>query len=150
VNRAELTEAFRTLGARDPAAWASSQIEQDIPQLHRFAFLKQAWGAVVEPGNANWIENLQRSQGPSASALNRLVDAGCKVEDLTLIVRAMQTDILFSTCYLLDCPEPVEASDDAIGWGLFTCDAEGNPGEQIGALHESVLETDPCGEAGQL
>ena len=74
MNLAELTEAFRALGATDPESWASSQIKEAIPQLHRYAFLKQAWGAVVDPGNVHWIENLQRSKGNTAEALGQLVD----------------------------------------------------------------------------
>jgi hypothetical protein len=149
VNRTELIEAFRSLGAPDPEAWAASQIEEGIPQLHRYAFLKQAWGTAVGPDNTSWIENMQRGQGAAAGALSRLVDTGCSAEDLTQVVRAMQADLLFSVCYLLDCPDPEDVGDNTIGWGLFTCDTDDQPGEKITGLHESLLETDPCVEGSR-
>ena len=31
----------------DPESWASSQVEEGIPQLARYLFLRQAWGCVV-------------------------------------------------------------------------------------------------------
>jgi hypothetical protein len=146
MNLQDLTEAFRTLGAPDPEAWAKSQIEEGIPQLHRYAFLKQAWDAVLQPDNTHWLANLQRSKGLAAEALGRLAEAGCSEGDLTQVVRAMQADLLFSVCHLLDCPDPEEAGDSAIGWSLFACDNDGMPGQQICSLQESVFETDPCSE----
>jgi hypothetical protein len=35
-----LTEIFKEGGAIDPESWASSEIEEGIPQLARFNFLK--------------------------------------------------------------------------------------------------------------
>ncbi|HEX6368703.1 MAG TPA: hypothetical protein VF006_07220 [Longimicrobium sp.] len=42
--RAEsLAERFSELGAGDPEAWAVSEVEEDIPQLARFIFLRRLW-----------------------------------------------------------------------------------------------------------
>jgi hypothetical protein len=42
--RAEaLAEQFRGLGAGDPEGWAASEVEEDIPQLARFLFLRRLW-----------------------------------------------------------------------------------------------------------
>lgn len=38
-----LVEIFRALGAGDPEAWAASEVEDDIPQLARFLFLRRLW-----------------------------------------------------------------------------------------------------------
>jgi hypothetical protein len=38
-----LVEIFRALGAGDPEAWAQSEVEDDIPQLARFLFLRRLW-----------------------------------------------------------------------------------------------------------
>jgi hypothetical protein len=38
----ELTELFARLGAPRPESWARSQLEEGIPQLARFVFLRQA------------------------------------------------------------------------------------------------------------
>jgi hypothetical protein len=37
-----LTKVFDKFGARDPRAWAKSQLTEGIPQLQRFLFLPQA------------------------------------------------------------------------------------------------------------
>ncbi|HEX2208857.1 MAG TPA: hypothetical protein VHG93_14350 [Longimicrobium sp.] len=39
----ELAETFRALGAGDPEAWAASEVEDGIPQLARFIFLRRLW-----------------------------------------------------------------------------------------------------------
>lgn len=62
----ELTELIRRLGARDSDAWASSQIEEGIPQLACFLCLRQAWRQVVREDACDWIEEeIERSlNGP--------------------------------------------------------------------------------------
>jgi hypothetical protein len=35
---ADLTELLTRLGATDPAAWARSEVEEDIPQVARYLF----------------------------------------------------------------------------------------------------------------
>src|SRR6478736_3386328 len=42
MDQKKLSALFRTLGARDPGAWAQSQIEEGVPQLARFLFLRQS------------------------------------------------------------------------------------------------------------
>lgn len=42
--RAEaLAERFRAAGAQAPEEWAASEVEDDIPQLARFLFLRRLW-----------------------------------------------------------------------------------------------------------
>ncbi|WP_278924263.1 hypothetical protein, partial [Pseudophaeobacter profundi] len=57
----QLTELFRALGAQRPEQWASSQIQEKIPQLHRYLFLKQAWAQVVDETDDSWIERIIES-----------------------------------------------------------------------------------------
>jgi hypothetical protein len=39
----ELAERFRAAGAEQPEGWAASEVEEDIPQLARFIFLRRLW-----------------------------------------------------------------------------------------------------------
>ena len=39
----DLAHLFKIAGASDPEAWARSEVEEGIPQLARFLFLRQAW-----------------------------------------------------------------------------------------------------------
>ena len=39
----ELAGTFRDLGAGEPEVWAASEVEDDIPQLARFLFLRRLW-----------------------------------------------------------------------------------------------------------
>lgn len=49
ARRAEaLAETFRSLGAEEPEAWALSEVEDGIPQLARFIFLRRLWRGVDE------------------------------------------------------------------------------------------------------
>lgn len=38
-----LVEKFRAVGAEQPEEWAASEVEDDIPQLARFLFLRRLW-----------------------------------------------------------------------------------------------------------
>jgi hypothetical protein len=150
---AELTALFERLGARDPAAWAASQLEEGIPQLHRFLFLRQAWTAIEAQSDAQWIAAYvalaeKQPDAPYAGlglALKRALAAGAASVDVAEIARAAQAQLLFQLCYLMEDPSLDETELEGLGWGLFRTDEEGQPLGPIWGLHESVLETDPTG-----
>jgi hypothetical protein len=153
MNQKELAAMFRRLGARDPEGWARSQVEEGIPQLARYLFLRQAWRQVVKEGDSGWIEaSIERAQThpdePYAGvghALTKLRALGTTDEEITDVVRGMQAQLLFSLCYLLDDPGEVEPEVEDVAWVLAQVDTEGNVLGTVGGLHESVLETDPTG-----
>lgn len=68
---------------------------------------------------------------------------GATDEEITDVVRAMQANLLFSLCYVLEDPGAVEPKAADIAWALVQVDGEGNVVAIINGLHESVLETDP-------
>ncbi len=72
-NLPELTALFEKLGARDPQGWASSQVNEGIPQLHRFLFLRQAWSQVIAEDSVGWVDyhitGPQRQEAASPSVL---------------------------------------------------------------------------------
>ncbi len=151
---AELTALFEKLGARDPASWAASQIEEGFPQLQQFFFLRQAWSHIVAGSDTGWMQQaIQRGElipeEPFAgvgAALRRCLDQGVSAQDLNDIVRGKQAELLFNLCYLLNDPSFVEKELNDLEWGLFQVDGDGNPmPPRIGFLHKSVLETDPSG-----
>lgn len=150
----ELTSLFERLGAPGPAAWARSQLEEGLPQLQRYLFLRQAWRAVVGEGDTHWMNAYiaQANKQPDAPyagvghALQRCLDQGASAEDVNAIVRGMQAELLFSLCYLLDDPALPEQELMDLEWGLFQVGSDGKPVlPRIGGLHESVLGTDPTG-----
>jgi hypothetical protein len=150
---ADLTELLTRLGATDPAAWARSEVEEDIPQVARYLFLRQAWTHVVPERDDTWIDAWRELAAASPGApcagigpaLERLLAAGASREDLSAVVRVMQYSTLFGLCYLLDDPGEVEPEVADVAWALVEVDDEGTVGRHIGALHESLLETDPSG-----
>ena len=150
-SKQELTALFRELGARNPEQWAASQVDEGIPQLLRFLFLKGAWEAVPAEGDAGWIdreidEATRHPTQPYAGlglALARCRRRGVADADLTEIARCLRAQMLFSIGYLIDGPGYSHALED-VSWGLFQTDEDGKPfGEQMAGLHESVLEFDP-------
>lgn len=104
----ELTALFRKLGAPDPEGWASSQIEEGIPQLQRFLWLREAWRLIVSDDDFGWIDAQikhaeKRPNDPYAGvgiALQRCLAKGVEKETLNEIVRGMQAQLLFGlvTC----------------------------------------------------
>jgi hypothetical protein len=153
MNADELTALFRTLGATDPEDWASSEIEEGIPQLHRFLFLRQAWRMIVNEDDPSWIGRLIQSAEASPNqpyagvghALKKLRARGATEEEITDLVRGMQAELLFGFCYLLEDPGEVEPEVAHVAWSFVRVDAEGEPLGNIPGLHESVLELDPTG-----
>jgi hypothetical protein len=157
VNLQELTELFRKLGAQNPEGWARSQIRENIPQLARFLFLRQAWKLVVDEDDRQWISERRQIDtdepaGDIGPAIGRILAAGADESDLTRVVRIMQWEILFGLCYLLDDPdylrddrEIIQKEAGDIDWCLFQVGNNGLPVAVVDGLHESVLETEPTG-----
>lgn len=153
MDQKNLAATFRKLGVRDPESWARSQVEEGIPQLARYLFLRQAWRNIVKEGDSRWIEaSIERARThpdePYAGvghALTKLRARGATDEEITDVVRGMQAELLFSLCYLLEDPGDTEPEVEDVAWVLAQVDADGNVLGTIGGLHESVLETDPTG-----
>ena len=150
----ELTELFRSLGAKEPELWARSQVGEGIPQLLRFLFLKSAWDNIPAEGSYGWIDKtIERATAypdePYAGlghALARCRQAGVRDQDLTEIARCLQAQMLFSVGYLIDGPAYFPRGLEDVSWGLFQISEDGSPvGAQIAGLYESVLEFDPTG-----
>lgn len=149
----ELTALFRKLGAPDPEGWARSQINEGIDQLARYVFLREAWKRVVPLENTNWIDAqiAAAKAGPSAPhagaghSLQRLLAAGAERKDIHEVVRVMQSELLFSLCYLLEDPGELEPEIADLSWRLMRTNDDGECIGPIVGLHESVLETEPAG-----
>jgi hypothetical protein len=150
MNEEELTQLFRKLGAREPEDWARSQLSDGIPQLSRYLFLRQAWQKVVRPDEHNWMQEM-RPKDPNAPggelgpAVDRILAAGARPDDLTTVVRVMQWRLLSRLSVLVEDPGVLEDEVADIWWQLFRVDENNNPIEPISGLIESVLETDPMG-----
>jgi hypothetical protein len=148
-----LTRLFEIAGARDPSTWAKSEVDEGIPQLARFMFLRQAWRSIIPDDDISWIEREIQSatRNPDAPgselgvALARLQKAGASPRDLSVVARNAQWQLLHSICYLLSDPSIEEEELQHVAWRLFEIDEKGNIGRPVGGLHESVLETDPTG-----
>ncbi|MGP8052431.1 MAG: hypothetical protein ACLQAH_01275 [Limisphaerales bacterium] len=150
MNKQELTKLFTRLGARNPEQWAKSQLEEGVPQLARFLFLRQAWNLLVGSDDRTWIRTQAATDssvpgGAIAPALKRLLEKDVCEEDLTTVVRVMQWRLLSAFCYLLDDPGNLEDEVKDIAWRLFEVNKNGEPIAVIAGLHESVLDTEPSG-----
>ncbi len=109
MDEAELTEVFRQFGARDPEGWARSQIEEGIPQLARFLFLKACWSSVNEDGDTTWIDRVLSNTPPHseepfsgiAHSIRSLLAAGASRDDIAELVRATQAEMLATLTYVM-------------------------------------------------
>jgi hypothetical protein len=150
---ATLTHLLELAGAPEPSNWAKSEVQENIPQLARFMFLRQAWRRVLSADDTAWIDNhitwsRKNSNSPGAAlgpSLERCLQKGCSREDLLEIARTAQWQLLHAICYLLSDPSIEEPELQHIAWALVEIDPNGQRGREIGGLHESVLETDPTG-----
>jgi hypothetical protein len=150
---AVLTRLLELAGARNPEGWAESELQEDIPQLARFLFLRQSWRGVISDDDTMWIDNeitesKLRKQTPRSSlgpALERCLDTGCSKKDLVTVARTAQRQLLHHICRLLSDPSIDEPQLQHVAWALVEVDESGRRGREIGGLQESVLETDPTG-----
>ncbi|KAA1257551.1 hypothetical protein LF1_00380 [Rubripirellula obstinata] len=149
----KLAAIFRQLGASDPDSWASSEANENIPQLARYMFLKGAWDRIASDDELSWIDNVIANVPPesndpyagAAHSIRRMIAAGVSRTDIATLVRNSQAEFLFDICYMMADPGSVSGNADLVNWTLVECDAAGNLGRSINGLHESVLETDPTG-----
>lgn len=153
-SRTRLTALFKELGAASPEEWAASQLDEGIPQLLRFLFMRQAWEDIPAEGDSSWIDRTiasarahpDRPYAGLGQALDRCRKKGVSDDDLTEIARCLRAEMLFAIGYLIDGPRWRPKGLEDVSWGLFEVDADGRPvGAQIPGLHESVLEFDPTG-----
>ena len=151
MNEQELTELFRKLGAPHPEGWAHSQITEGILQLPRYLFLREAWRRIVSPEDRHWMDEVRPNDpnGPGGElgpAIERLLAAGGRLEDITTVARVMQWWLLAGLCVLMEDPGGgLEEEVEGIWWNLFLLDDNDRPTVPVDALIESVLETDPTG-----
>jgi hypothetical protein len=151
-NRENLIKAFRAMGAADPEALAASQLENGVPELPRFAFLKRLWDQVADPTSTKWItQTIEQAekwatsdQAEAGRALRRMMAAGVDPTDILKVVWYAQAEMIYNVAFQLDDPEFAVAQlpqhggmeEDDATWGLFTVDADGEPGVRIDSLHE--------------
>lgn len=153
MNKSDLIKIFQKLGASHPEAWAESQIEEGIPQLVRFLFLKGAWQSVVKEDDTSWIETEindakkypNRPYAGLGQSLLRMIEIGANKDDINELVRNIQAQAIINFCYLLEDYLVVDGNKDYARWMLFCVDEYGEPTMPLTGLHESVLETDPTG-----
>jgi hypothetical protein len=146
-----LTEIFRNAGAIDPESWAFSEIEEGIPQLARFSFLKALSNIFLKETDLDWVNNqieynYSRSGDPCAQivpALQEILDKNVSREAIIDLVRVIQFQTLFHACSTIDCT--YDAGTPIESWSLFQKDENYNPTVEISGLHESLLEFDPSG-----
>ena len=146
-----LSEVFEQAGARDPQAWAHSQLSEGIPQLAIFSFAKALWKGVVTEDDDSWIEDrieaaAKYSNEPLAqigAALQEMLSKGVSRAAITDLVRVLQYDTLFHTSLILD--GALEEDVPITQWALHQVDDEGKPVAIIQGLHEVLLGLDPTG-----
>jgi hypothetical protein len=147
----QLTEVFRQHGADEPESWARSQLEEGIPQLAIFCFLKALWQGIVAEDGKDWfgaeIEWAKsRPNDPCAQlgpALEEMLAKGVRREAIIDLIRVMQYSSIYYACLLLDGTRMVNLP--VKDWTLHQVDEEGRPVAIIQGLHESLLSMDPTG-----
>jgi len=145
MNEQDLTKLARKLGALEQESWAHSQIQRGIEHLPRDLFVLLAVGDVIYPDNRHWLAET-RSRNPYdpggefGPAIDRLLAAGARVEDLTSIVATMQMSLLVNLCVLLDDPGELEPEVCDVRWRLFLVEESNAPDTPIDRLVEALWE----------
>lgn len=137
----DLTRRMSELGAPDPASWARSEINDNIPQQARYLFLRNIWPQLIDRyADESVIRRLP--------ATARLLDAGASMADLAQALRSVAYETAFAVVDRVDEGYDPDAPVDSPGWRLMETDAERLTGRAVGGLHESLLSLDPSGREG--
>ena len=147
----QLAEVFRLHGADEPESWARSQLEEGIPQLAIFCFLKALWQGIASEEDGDWFEGeiewaKSRPNAPCAQlgpALEEMLAKGVRREAIIDLIRVMQYNLLYHACLLIDGSRKVDFPIN--DWTLHQVDEEGRPVAIIQGLHEVLLSMDPTG-----
>jgi hypothetical protein len=146
-----LTEVFRAYGADDPGSWAQSQIEEGIPQLALFSFVKSLWAGVVAEDDTSWIDeeirwSTERPDSPCAPAgiaITEMLARGVSRDTIIDLVRVAQYEVLHHACVIIDGARIEDVPTH--NWLLFQTDDDENPTEGLSGVHEILLGLDPTG-----
>lgn len=152
-----LAARFEQLGARDPLTWARSEVDENIPQLARFCFLRSLWPDLIDSwiGDTDWVERVaSTSDEPFADArraLSRMTDRGVSATEIATLARWVAYETVFGVLFHLADGMDAEAGDDDPGWALMETEGFGGPptGRHVDALHEDLLIMDPSGREGR-
>ncbi|MBL0214663.1 MAG: hypothetical protein IPQ07_12330 [Myxococcales bacterium] len=145
---------FTALGANDPASLASSETKEGRPALARFLFMKALWSCAISD-DPRWITSWANPTDAVPAAMKRMLALGVDPADLTDVVRAMQVEVLFNVCCILDSSshgiEDLQAKvPENVEWRLAEYDGETETLKRpILDVHESFHAFDPTGRGGE-
>jgi hypothetical protein len=144
-----LTNVFESLGADDASGWASSEIEENIPQLARFLVLRLLWRYAIDA----WATTGELDSVPAA---RRLLAAGADRADVVRLARHAAYAAVHSTLYRIDEGYDPETTIGGLpGWQpmeAIEIDHSGDvelTGRVVNGLHEDILMMDPSGHEGR-
>jgi hypothetical protein len=140
---AQLTERMGQLGADDPAAWARSEVTENIAQQARRLVLRRLWPRAID----GWRDIAVLQRLPVTA---RLLGQGADPADLSRALRLAAYEAVFTVLSIVDEGYDPGAPHDAPGWRLMETEPGSDQltGRDIGGLHESILSLDPSGNEG--
>lgn len=155
-----LIETFRLLGADDPESWAVSEVEEGIPQLAMYVFLRRALELFSERSLERWVQSVVHGHASqhalAKQALSRIFERGIPREDVRCILDSFGCDVLMEFCCLIDNTCSSHFDDDQlnrkmahIDWRLYAVDDNGNPTSPMEGLHEIVNDVADQAEQGR-
>ncbi|WP_199853835.1 hypothetical protein [Plantactinospora sp. BB1] len=120
----QLAAVLEELGCADPHGWTRSEIEENLPQLARYRFLRTLWPQMID----SWHDGA--------------LDAGASQPDLTQLARAVAYETVFAMFQHLGDDE--RATAEVPSWTLAEISRTGHiTGRQLDGLHEDLLALDP-------
>jgi len=149
----EWTQLFTRLGVRDPEQWAIAEAKEDLGNLPKAAFLKQAWSEIPRANDGEWVDawmkmaQRQSAESNIVSVYKHMLDLGVTNDDLATLFRGVMSQFLYQTAYLLD-DSGIEDEElgEIISWGFYEEANIEEPIRRLGCIHELVFSIDPEGQ----
>ncbi|MCD9023460.1 hypothetical protein [Cohnella silvisoli] len=144
----KLIDSFIKLGCKEPESWVESELEEDIPQLSRYRFLRGLKGTINHyKTSESWIDYYLHSNALSdqekkiGEVLGKIIDSGVSKQDIGLLASTISLLSVHSVLYRIDDPYDYDIDDgeDLPSWSLVEINDKGEPtGRTVSGLFESL------------
>lgn len=137
----ELIDMYRRMAMPNYSDLAYAHFRGDTEGLVRAIFQTEALKLLLPKGDTSFVDEARRNVQDSnptirefGEAVQRMLQAGASPQDMNVVIREMQYQVVFFLCHMLTYPPASVADNPAANWRLFQVDQEVKPVKKIEGL----------------
>ncbi|MBY0522820.1 MAG: DUF4303 domain-containing protein [Gemmataceae bacterium] len=136
-----LIDMYRQMGMPSYSDLAYAHFRGSTEGLTKAIFQTEALKLVLQKGDTSFIDEARKNIQDSnptiqefGQAVQRMLQAGASPQDMNVVIREMQYQVVFFLCHMLTYPPASVADNPAANWRLFQVDQEVKPVKEIDGL----------------